>query len=84
MNKLNGMAGRLSRPSGSVVNVSSSARFESNGFVECGGGGEDLIFGTVPRGGESVSGPVEPVFSHFHLLDFGARCSGGLWCTDVI
>ena len=84
MNKLNGIAGRLSRPSTLVPCASSSVIFESNGFVECGGGGDDLIFGTVPRGGESVSGPVEPVFSHFHLLDFGGRCSGGLWWTEVI
>ena len=67
MNKLIGIGARCS----------SSLTFESNGLVE-GGGGDALIVGSVPRGGESASGPVEPVFSHFHLLDFGGRCNGGL------
>ena len=50
---------------------------ESNGLVDC-CGTDDFKLVTAPMGGESVSGPVEPVFSHFHLLDFGGRCNGGL------
>jgi hypothetical protein len=69
INKLSGIDGRLSF---------SSVIFESNGLVECCCGDDGLIFAPVPLGGDSVSGPVDPVFNHFHLLDFGGRCNGGL------
>ncbi len=75
INKLNGIDSRLSSPS------VSSVKFEPNGFINCCDG---LIFVAVPIGGKSVSRPVDPVFNHFHLLDFGGRCNGGLWLTDVI
>ena len=78
MNKLNGIDGRLSEPSNVFPFKSSSVKFESNGLVECCCGGEGFKGGAAPFGGESVSGPVEPVFNHFHLLDFGGRCNGGL------
>ena len=87
MNRLRGIEGRRSETPVVFVWESSSDRFVSKGFVVCccgcgATGGfrvEDATFGD-----ESLSGSVEPVFNHFHLLDFGGRCNGGLWLTDVI
>jgi hypothetical protein len=73
INKLSGIDGRLS--------FVSSVIFESNGLVVCCCNG--FVVKRLPLGG-SCSGSVDPVFNHFHLLDFGGRCNGGLWWTDVI
>lgn len=65
--------------------ASSSDKFGSNGFVvgrSCGGAGG--LAGGKSGLVVSLSGSVEPAFNHFHLLDRGWRCSGGLWFTEVI
>lgn len=67
--------------------VSSSDKFGSNGFVVCCcgcGANGGLTLETSGFDAELVFGSFEPVFNHFHLLDLGGRCSGGLWLTDVI
>ena len=87
MNKLRGIEARRSETAVVFDCKSSSDRLESKGFVVCccgcvaigGFNVEDGAFGE-----ESLSGSVEPVFNHFHLLDFGGRCNGGLRLTDVI
>lgn len=78
INKLSGIDSRLS------FSCISSFIFESNGLVDC--SCNCLLFVRFPFDGEDVAagGAVGSAFNHFHLLDLGGRCNGGLWLTDVI
>ena len=80
-NRLSGIDGLRSSSPSAFDCPSSSDKLGSNGLVVCccGCGAVGCLgLGANNFFDEAFSGSIESLFSHFHLLDFGGRCNGGL------